>query len=273
MRYFLTVLLFFSFAFGDTVLNCVGSTTIQPIIEQIAQKYKQESGITLNISGGGSQYAVDSLVSNKIEIGMVSRDLTKQEKSAVSYITIGYDTLAFIVNSDNPLQNISKKDLIEIYTGEVKNWKKFNNKDENIHLVSKKIDRGTLDVFEKYTGLFHPKNPKNSDKTKMIDASAWEAGANNDMMVWVGGIVNSIGYISLGSAGAIEKHGLPIKVLTLEGVKPSKESVQNHNYVIKRELNLVFLKSNKEAEKFALWILEEYGQNSVEKNLFIRAKQ
>ena len=164
MRYLLTVLLSFSFAFGDTVLNCVGSTTIQPIIEQIAQRYKQESGITLNISGGGSQYAVDSLISGKIEIGMVSRDLTPQEKSAVSHVTIGYDTLAFIVNNDNPLQNISKKDLIEIYTGEIKNWKKFNTKDEKIHLVSKRLDRGTLNVFEHYTGLFHPKNPKNSDK-------------------------------------------------------------------------------------------------------------
>ncbi len=272
MRHLLAVLLSFGFAFGDTVLNCVGSTTIQPIIEQIAQKYKEEHGISIKASGGGSQYAVDSLISGKIEIGMVSRDLTEQEKNTVSHVTIGYDTLAFLVNSDNPLQNISKKDLLEIYTGEIKNWKKFNTKDEKIHLLSKRLDRGTLDVFEKYTGLFHPKNPKNSDKSKMIDASAWEAGANNDMMVWVGGIVNSIGYISLGSANAIKKHGLPIKILALEGVEPTKESIQNQSYPIKRELNLVFLKSNKEAEKFAEWMLEEYGQNSVEKNLFVRAK-
>lgn len=272
MRYFLVFLLPFSLLFGETVLNCVGATTIQPIIEQVAQKYKKESGIKLNISGGGSQYAVDALVSGKIDVGMVSRDLTPQEKSAISYVTIGYDTLAFLVNRDNPLQNISKKDLIEIYTGEVKNWKKFNTKNEKIHLVSKKIDRGTLAVFEKYTGLFHPQNPKNSDKSKMIDALAWEAGANNDMMVWVGGIPNSIGYISAGSANAIVEHGLPIKILSLENVKPSKENIKNQSYPIRRELNLVFLKTNKEAEKFALWMLEEYGQASVEQNLFIRVK-
>jgi phosphate transport system substrate-binding protein len=272
MRFLLIILLPFGFVFGDMVLNCVGSTTIQPIIEQIAQKYKDERGISIKASGGGSQYAVDSLISGKIEVGMVSRDLTQYEKSVISYLTIGYDTLAFIVNSDNPLQNISKKDLLEIYTKEVENWKKFNTKDEKIHLLSKKIDRGTLDVFEKYTGLFHPQNPKNRDKTKMIDASAWEAGANNDMMVWVGGIPNSIGYISAGSAGTIAKHGLPIKILMLENVKPSKENVQNKSYPIRRELNLVFLKSNKEAEKFANWMLEEYGQKSVEENLFIRAK-
>jgi phosphate transport system substrate-binding protein len=272
MKYLLLFFLPFSFAFGETVLNCVGSTTIQPIIEEIAKKYKQESGITLNISGGGSQHAVDFLLANKIDIGMVSRDLTEQEKDAVSYVTIGYDTLAFIVNNDNPLQNISKKDLIEIYTREVKNWKKFNTKDEKIHLLSKRLDRGTLNVFEHYTGLFHPQNPKNSDKSKMIDSSAWEAGANNDMMVWVGGIVNSIGYISAGSANAIKEHSLPIKILTLEGVEPTKENIQNQSYPIKRELNLVFLKSNKEAKIFALWMLEEYGQKSIEKNLFLRAK-
>ncbi len=272
MRYLLVFLLPFSLLFGETVLNCVGSTTMQPIIEQVVQKYKEESGIKLNISGGGSQNAVDSLLSNKIEIGMVSRDLTPQEKNLLSYVTIGYDTLAFLVNSDNPLNNISKKDLLEIYTGEVKNWKKFNANDEKIHLVSKKIDRGTLAVFEHYTGLFHPKSLKNSDKSKMIDASAWEAGANHDMMVWVGGIPNSIGYISAGSASAIVKHGLPIKILSLENIHPSKENIKNQSYPIRRELNLVFLRTNKEAEKFAYWMLEEYGQKSVEQNLFIRVK-
>jgi len=272
MRYLLIILLPFSFVYGDVVLNCVGSTTIQPIIEQVAQKYKEESGISIKTFGGGSQYAVDSLTTGKIEIGMVSRDLTPQEKSAISYVTIAYDTLAFLVNSDNPLKNISKKDLIEIYTGEVKNWQKLNGKNEKIHLLSKKLDRGTLNVFEHYTGLFHPQNPKNSDKSKMIDASAWEAGANNDMMVWVGGIPNSIGYISAGSASTISKHGLPIKILSLENINPSKENIKNQSYPIRRELNLVFLKTNKEAEKFALWMLEEYGQNSVEQNLFIRVK-
>lgn len=273
MRYLAIISLVFSSVLGDMVLNCVGSTTIQPIIEQVAKKYKQESGVSIKSSGGGSQYAVDALISGKIEIGMVSRELTLHEKSTLSYITIGYDTLAFLVNSDNPLRSISKKDIIEIYTAEAKNWKKFNTKDEQIHLLSKKIDRGTLDVFEKYTGLFHPKNPKNSDKTKMIDESAWEAGANNDMMVWVGGIPQSIGYISLGSANAITKHGLPIKILMLEGVKPSKQSVIDGSYPIRRELNLVFLKTNEEAVKFARWMLEEYGQRSVEENLFIRVKQ
>lgn len=272
MKYLLLFFLPFSFAFGETVLNCVGSTTIQPIIEKVAKKYKKESGTKLNISGGGSQHAVDSLLANKIDIGMVSRDLTEQEKNAVYYVTIGYDTLAFIVNNDNPLHNISKKDLIEIYTGEVKNWKKFNTKDEKIHLLSKRLDRGTLNVFEHYTGLFHPQNLKNSDKSKMIDATAWEAGSNNDMMVWVGGIVNSIGYISAGSANIIKKHGLPIKILTLDNVKPTKENIQNQSYPIKRELNLIFLKSNKEAEKFVFWMLEEYGQNRIEENLFIRAR-
>lgn len=272
MRYLLVFLLPFSLLFGETVLNCVGSTTIQPIIEQVAQKYKEEHGVTLITSGGGSQNAVDSLLSGKIEIGMVSRDLTPQEKNILSYVTIGYDTLAFIVNNDNPLQNISKKDLIEIYRGNIKNWQKLNGKNEKIHLLSKRLDRGTLNVFEHYTGLFHPQNPKNSDKSKMIDASAWEAGANNDMMVWVGGIVNSIGYISAGSANAIVKHGLPIKILALENVKPSKENIKNKSYPIRRELNLVFLKTNKEAEKFVYWMLEEYGQNSVEENLFIRVR-
>jgi len=273
MKYLPILLLSFSFVFGDTVLNCIGATTVQPIIEHVATEYERQNGITIKTSGGGSQHAIDSVISGKAEIGMTNRELTPHEKSLLSYVTIGYDTLAFIVNNDNHLKNISKKDIIEIYTAEVKNWKKFNTKDEQIHLISKSRGRGTLDIFEKYSGLFHPKNPKNNDRSKMIDASAWEAGSNNDTMVWVGGIPQSIGYIPLGSATAIiEKYALPIKILSLEHITPSKQSILDGSYPIKLELNLIFLKTNKEAEKFALWMLEEYGQNSVEKNLFIRAK-
>lgn len=273
MKYVAVISLLFSFTFGDMVLHCVGATTVQPIIEQVAKKYQEETGISIKTSGGGSKYAIDSVASGQSEIGMTNRELTLQEKSLVSYVTIGYDTLAFIVNNDNPLSDISKKDIIEIYTGRVKNWEKFNSKDEQIYLISKNIGRGTLDTFEKYSGLFHPKNPKNSDTSKMIDASAWDAGANNDTLVWVGGIPQSIGYIPLGSATAILKnHALPIKILSLEHIYPSKQSVLDGSYPIKLELNLLFLKTNEEAQKFVLWMLQEYAQRSVEENLFIKAK-
>ena len=272
MKYVVLLLLFLNIIYASSKLSCVGSTTMQPVIEQVSNAYKEKTDVTLSIRGGGSLFGVNSVLSDKADIGMVSRDLSDNEKKRLSYVTIGYDSLAFIVNSSNPLENISTKNLIKLYLGEIDNWQTLDGKNENVKLISKLIDRGTLAVFEKYSGIYHPKNPKNSDKNKMISKDAWEAGANNDMIVWVGGLPNSIGFISYGSASKILKYNMPIKILSLDNVKPSKKNIQNKTYPISRPLTVVFKPNNQKAKEFAFWMLENFPQNIIEKNFFIRTR-
>lgn len=247
-----------------------GATTIQPIIEQVATQYQNEKQTAFQITGGGSQEGIDSVLLGKADIGMVSRDLKEDEKSKLSFVTIGYDSLAFIVNSSNPLTNITKETLIKIYKGEITNWKSLNGKDEPIILLNKKLGRGTLDIFEKYTGLFHPKNPKNTLKTNLIFDTPWEAGANNDMLVWVGGLPNAIGFISCGSSKHITKQGMKIRILSLDGVLPTDKLVLNQTYPIRRPLNLVYKKENSKVKEFIQWMFTQFPQSIVVKNNFIR---
>jgi len=247
-----------------------GATTIQPIIEQVATQYQNEKQTAFQITGGGSQEGIDSVLLGKVDIGMVNRDLKEDEKSKLSFVTIGYDSLAFIVNGSNPLTNITKETLTKIYKGEITNWKSLNGKDEPIILLNKKLGRGTLDIFEKYTGLFHPKNPKNTLKTNFIFDTPWEAGSNNDMLVWVGGLPNAIGFIPSGSTKSIVQKGIKIKILSLHGVLPTDKLVLNQTYPINLPLNLVYKKENSRAKEFVQWMFTEFPQSIVKKNNFIR---
>ena len=273
MRYiFLTIFLYTSLT-AASKLFCVGSTTIQPIIEQVVNKYKQERGVELDVQGGGSLLGIEALKESKTDIAMVSRGLSQNEKEKFSHVTIGYDSLAIIVNTQNPLQDISTTNLIKIYKSSVINWKELNKNDEEIVVISKKVDRGTMKVFEKYTKLFHPQNQLNSDDSKRITDNAWQAGANSDVIVWVGGIPNSIGFVSYGTAISFIKDLMPIKILNLDGVKLTFENLKNRKYPIVRPLNIVYKKENSKAKEFAWWLLSEYAQDVVKKNYFIKATE
>ncbi|MDD2950202.1 MAG: phosphate ABC transporter substrate-binding protein [Sulfuricurvum sp.] len=247
-----------------------GATTIQPIIEYIAPYYAIKNGYTLSIEGGGSDQGIKNVLSGKSDIGMVNRPLTNEEKASLDYTTIGYDATAFIVHKSNPVNGITRGQLIDIYKGKITNWSQIGGNNRPIILISKKPDRGTMRIIEEETGLFHPSNPKNNDETKKISRKTWDSGSNNDAIVWVGGLFDAIGFVSFGSAVSNIQDGMPIKILAYEGVMPSEQTIFSKRYPIVRELNIIYTKNNPKAKKFASFILSETGQQAVSHTNYIR---
>lgn len=274
MKYIFLVLLFYVNLTAHSKLFCAGATTMQPLLQEVSKKYKEDKEVDLVVYGGGSAFGLDMLKLGKTDIGMLNRELTSNEKEEFSYVTIGHDSMAVIVNAQNPLQNISTEDLVHIYKGDLVNWKPLNkNYDREIVAVSKKAGRGTMSVFENYTKLFHPQNPENKDPSKMLSDKLLESGANNDTIVLVGGLPNSIGFVSYGAALSFIKLKMPIKILNLDGVELNIENLENKKYPIIGPLNIVYNKENIEAKQFVDWLMEEYAQSVVEKNFFIKIKK
>lgn len=274
MKKILFLLLFLSFPlFSASKLSIVGATTVQPIIEQVAKQYSKETGIILNIQGGGSKFGIDSVRLNNADIGMMNRALFEDEKKEVEYLTIAYDSLVFIVNKDNPLNNITSELVYEIFSGQINNWSKINGKNVDIILISKDPGRGTMQNFTSIFELFHPLDKRNANRKKMIPPSAWDARGNNDSLVWTGGLHNVIAFVSYGSAQASIKKDMPIKILKLDGIEPNKDTIANNIYKIRLELNVVYKNTNLEAKKFVHWLLKKYAQNIVKENGFIGVKE
>jgi phosphate transport system substrate-binding protein len=259
--------------FGVVKLHFAGSTTIQPIFEGLKPYMQKDFGLSPIIEGGGSQKGLEMLSNNMIDIAMVSRDLSEAEKEKYNFVTLGYDGLAIIVHKENPIEKISKNQLKDIYSGKIGNWKEINSKLTNeIIVISKMVGRGTLDIFEHYIQLQNPKTTNKKYSYPPITKKAWEAGANNDSMVWVGGIRDSIGFVSFGAIKEFEGYDLPIKVLPLDLVQPTNATIQNKSYPIVRELNLVYQKSNTKADNFVKMLQNPKVDAMIEKHHFIRAK-
>lgn len=258
--------------FAETELHLTGSTTIQPIFEELKPYFQKNFNLNLIIEGGGSQKGVDLLSTNMTDIAMVSRNLTENEKEKYNFVTIGYDGLAIIIHKDNPIQKITTEQLKNIYNGKITNYKELDPKfDEEILVISKMIGRGTLDIFEHYIQLQSPKTTNKKSNYPNITDKAWEAGANNDVIVWVAGVKNAIGFVSFGSIKTFDEFNIPIKLLPLDSIQPTNESIKNKTYPIVRELNLVYLKSNPNAESFIKNLQIPIVIETIEKYNFIKA--
>lgn len=262
------IFLTFSISFGDK-LKVVGGTTIQPIIESLQLEYKKFTGIDLVISGGGTGVAFKDFDNKLTDIGMIARSLSEEEKAKYSYITIGYDVIVIIVNKRNTIETITKEQLYNIYLGKAINWEELNGQDKSIICTSKSYGRGSLTIFEEFLELYSVQNPKALNYTKHITDRAWVGGANNDVLVWVGGLENAIGFISYGNAMEVISNGMPIKIIDIQGYKFSKENVKNGTYPLTRELNLIYSKDNPQAVHFINWMLSKTPQKAVEENYFI----
>lgn len=101
-------------------LTLGGSTSVGPLMEQIAEAYeKLNPGVTITIQGGGSGTGI-AQVGKDWELGMASRELKESEKASVSAIKIADDGIAIIVNKDCKLTNVTMDQLYDLYVNGTK---------------------------------------------------------------------------------------------------------------------------------------------------------
>lgn len=101
-----------------------GSSSIAGLMQELADDYKTKNpNATIEITVTDSTNGLTGTMSGNYDLGMSSRELKDYEKELLSYEEIAKDEIAVIVQADNPLENISSKDLKAIYTGSVLDWK------------------------------------------------------------------------------------------------------------------------------------------------------
>lgn len=101
-----------------------GSSSVTPVMEKLKEAYMAlNSGVQIEIQEKDSTTGVNSTLEGSCDIGMASRELTDSELQAgLTATVIAIDGIAVIVNNENTVENMSKEQVMNIYTGETTLW-------------------------------------------------------------------------------------------------------------------------------------------------------
>lgn len=210
---------------GNIVIK--GSTTVLPIAQKVAEAYmKQNPGIKISISGGGSGNGIKALIDGSTDIADSSRFIkAKEVKLAIKKgaypvpFAVAYDCIVPVVHPSNPIVNITMAQLKDIYMGKIKNWKELGGPDRPVVVISRDTSSGTYEVWSK----------KVMKKERVFPAALLQA-SNGAVSQAVAKNKNAIGYIGI---GYLSKDVKPLMVNRIVG---SAATTLNGTYPISRPL-------------------------------------
>ena len=213
---------------ADTKLTLDGSTTVGPIAKAFAEYLmRQDNTANITVSESGSGNGAKALLNGTCDIATLSRALKSSEKEAMTVKgvkpvahVVAYDALPVIVHPSNKVGALTIEQLKDIYTGKLTNWKEVGGFDKNIVVISRDTNSGT---YESFAELVVGKESK-------VVQSAEYTGSNGAVRQRVQKTEGAIGYIGLGFIDDT------VKVLAINTVTPSVETVLDKTYPICREL-------------------------------------
>ncbi len=231
---FTAVLLVFTLVGCGTTKESVstdGSTSMNKVIGALGEAYENETGVSVTYNATGSGAGIQAVLEGRCDIGLSSRNLKAEEiEKRLEGTVLAYDGIAIVVNPENPVNDLDIETVSKIYTGEIKNWKEVGGDDAEIVLIGREAGSGTRDGFESITDT--------EDNCKYRQ----ELTSTGDVITTVASNPAAIGYASLASVKDT------VKVLSIDNVKPSEETIRNGSYVVQRPFVLVTRKDKELSE-------------------------
>lgn len=230
-----------------------GSTSMEPLMTALSEAIKEDyPNLQLEAQFTGSGTGIKSVIAGTVEIGNSSRSLTNEEKSqGLIENIVAIDGIAIITDKNNTITNLTKEQLISIYTGEITNWKDVGGKDQRIVVVGREASSGTRGAFEEILEI--------KDKCKYANELN-EAGA---VVAKVQQTPGAIGYISLDNITDT------VKAIQLDGIVASEETVKNGLYKLQRPFVMAtkgeVSKQSEQVQAVFQFINSDKGQKVLEK--------
>lgn len=240
-------------------LTLAGSTSVQPIVEVLAEAFMDlNPGVIVEVQGGGSSAGVESAGAGTADIGNASRNLKSSELESypdLVNIEIAYDGIAIVVNLSVGELDLSVAQIRAVFSGDVTNFSEVGGPDAAIIVINREESSGTRGAFTELVMEYKVDGHKmEADYTEdaIIQAS------NGNVRTIVAETPNTIGYLSF---GYIDNSTVLVGV---DGVIPSVSNVNNGSYSIFRPFNMI---TNGEAEglaeEFFDFVMSEAGQAIV----------
>ena len=238
-------------------VNVVGSTSIQPFAEILAEEFMiKHPDESVEVQGGGSTAGLQAKANGLADIGMCSRSLTEDEAKDFTGTVIARDGLAIVVNRTNPVSSLTIEQLRGLFSGTTQNWKDVGGSDGPVRPISREEGSGTRESF------MHLVMEK-----ERVSRSALTQESNGAVKELVKGDPAAIGYMSLGLVGE------DLRAIEVGGVEATSENVIAGTYELARPFLFITQGPLRpEAQQFMDYVLSPEGQNILESEGLVRVQ-
>ena len=238
-------------------ITAAGSSALKPLADDAANAFSEKyPDVAITVDAGGSGEGLKQVAEGTVDIG--NSDVTAEEKLDADQAEKLVDhqvcviTMAPIVNNDvkeGGVTNLTKDQLISIFTGETTNWKDVGGPDEDIVLVTRPTSSGTRATFEKYA----------LDGNEEASNASMETDDSGVLLQNVKDTKGAIGYVALsyltGDPG--------VSTVSIDGVEPTLENTYSGDYPVwTYEHMYTNGEPNEVCDAFIKYIMsDEYGAN------------
>ena len=246
-----------------------GSDTVLPVAQQTAERFmNQHPDTRVTVTGGGTGVGISALLDNTTDIAMASRPIKFSEKMKiksagedVAEIVVAYDALAVVAHPSNPVKQLTRQQLEDIFRGKITNWKQVGGDDRKIVVYSRETSSGTYEFFK-----------ESVLKNKNYMASSLSMPATGAIIQSVSQTKGAIGYVGLAYVSPRVKT-LSVSYDGKHYAAPTVEKATNKTYPIVRPLYYYYnVKKKAEIDPLIQYILSPDGQGIIKKSGYIPVK-
>ena len=199
-------------------IQMAGSTSMEKFANALSEVYMQKNpGVTVSAEFIGSSAGIEALLAGSADIGNSSRALKDSEIAggAVENI-VALDGIAVVMDKANTVENLTKADLVSIYTGKINNWSDLGGNNQPIVVVGREAGSGTRGAFEELLEI--------EDMCQYSN----ELDSTGAVMAKVAATPGAIGYVSLDVVDDT------VKTAKVESVDATAENIKAGTYILSR---------------------------------------
>lgn len=208
--------------------------------------------------------AYQNLIAGNVDLIFVAAPSSSQEwqakKEGLTFdmTPIGREVFVFFVHHKNNVDNVTLEQVKKIYAGDITNWRDVGGEDEAIRAFQRPADSGSQTALEKLMGNMPIMKAPSENIASGMGGIIHEVSQYRNYK-------NAMGYTFRYYSTEMVQNK-KIKLLSIDGVAPTKENIRNGTYPLVSEFYAVTAGTeNENVQKLIDWILTDEGQALVEK--------
>ena len=269
----------------EDLLRLDGATALYPVYAGFVQAVYPQGEYPLydntaegygSVTCSGTVNAYQRLITGRTDLifaAAPSQDQLEMARLAGKklYLTpIGREAFVFFVNSRNPVEGLTVEQVQNIYTGQITNWNQVGGRNQSIRPFQRMENSGSQSALLRLMEGLPLIEPEKEDRVDGMGGIIRQVASYRNYK-------NSIGFSFRFYASEMEAND-QIRLLALDGVSPTKESIRDGSYPISDSFFAITAayigapdprESNPKLNAFLDWILSEQGQQIVEDSGYV----